>query len=38
MIDPATGVPTIALVSPFYKRGNILEVKATKQQKVLWVS
>lgn len=38
MVDPATGAPTVALVSPYYRKGNILEVKATKPQKVRWVS
>lgn len=41
MTDPDTGVPTVALVSPFYERGNVLDqanLNATKEQKRTWVS
>ncbi len=39
MIDEATGTPTVALVSPLYKTGNILDQKnTTKEQKRNWVS
>lgn len=39
MIDLDTGAPTVALVSPYYEKGNVLgQENATKEQKRAWVS
>lgn len=38
IIDPVTGSQAVAIVSPCYRRGNILEQQnATTRQKVEWV-
>ncbi|KAF9447679.1 kinase-like protein [Macrolepiota fuliginosa MF-IS2] len=37
MIDPATNAPTVALVSTFHEKGNILKQSATMRQRVKWL-